>query len=685
MIFLNPAILIGLAASLIPIIIHLFNRRKLEKIEFSSLTFLKELQRTKIKKIKLKQWILLAIRTLIIVFLVAAFARPAVNSISGAGFNSAAKTSAVFLIDDSPSMRALSGKGSFFSQVINYADIILSRFQDGDEMAFILLSQPETPHKFSSVFAARKFINSLKPGSAAQKYSESVGNAFNILRNSKNINKEIYLLSDLQFIKDTLVQPADNLENTNIAMYITDFPHSEFPNNFLSGIQLENQIFEMNKEIGITVNGYGSNSKTAVSLFINGVRSAQKRFNLNGGGKFSGKLTFTAKQGGLLELKAVSDDDEFNYDNTVYSAVIIPDKIKTCIFYENIGDIEFIRLALQPQNNKSLQIKYSNINLLNSINISDYDLIIIAGAGGKYSFTKIQDFVASGKGLIIFPSANNFASYNNLAEKFKLPIVEKLIESEKNQPLNSFGSIDFEHPIFRDIFGNKKSVSPPKFYKYLRFAPSIEGRKIISLKNGAPYLEEFRKGGKILLFNTLPKLNYSDFPLKGLFAPLLYKSIYYAASQSVKKERFVTGTIIPVNIADLSNPVIEVLGPKNYNEKIDLKDSQANVFYFKNTSVPGIYKFINDKRLIDYAVVNPDPAESAQRYFSVEDIKKLLPAGNIKFRILKYGSDPGEIITQAKFGIELWKYLLILVLILALVEMLLAGNTKNEIVNLDKI
>jgi hypothetical protein len=56
MIFLNPAILFGLLAASIPIIIHLFNLRKLKKIEFSTLTFLKELQKNKIRKIKLKQW-----------------------------------------------------------------------------------------------------------------------------------------------------------------------------------------------------------------------------------------------------------------------------------------------------------------------------------------------------------------------------------------------------------------------------------------------------------------------------------------------------------------------------------------------------------------------------------------------------------------------------------------------------
>ena len=73
MTFLNPFVLIGLAAASIPILLHLFNLRKLQKIEFSTLTFLKELQKTKIRRLKLRQLLLLFLRTMIVVLVVTAF------------------------------------------------------------------------------------------------------------------------------------------------------------------------------------------------------------------------------------------------------------------------------------------------------------------------------------------------------------------------------------------------------------------------------------------------------------------------------------------------------------------------------------------------------------------------------------------------------------------------------------
>ena len=115
MTFLNPAILFGLLAASIPVVIHLFNLRQLKKIEFSSLMFLKTLQKNKIRKIKFKQWLLLLIRVLIIMALVFAFSRPTMKNASLFGLGQNAKTSAVIILDNSFSMSVLSSSGSYFN------------------------------------------------------------------------------------------------------------------------------------------------------------------------------------------------------------------------------------------------------------------------------------------------------------------------------------------------------------------------------------------------------------------------------------------------------------------------------------------------------------------------------------------------------------------------------------------
>jgi hypothetical protein len=79
MVFLNPWFLLGLFAAAIPVLIHLLHVRKLRTVEFSSLRFLKELQKSRLRTLRIRQLLLLLLRTLLIISLVLAFARPAVR------------------------------------------------------------------------------------------------------------------------------------------------------------------------------------------------------------------------------------------------------------------------------------------------------------------------------------------------------------------------------------------------------------------------------------------------------------------------------------------------------------------------------------------------------------------------------------------------------------------------------
>src|SRR5690606_41260075 len=74
--FLNPLALAALAAAAIPLIIHLFNFRRPRKVDFSSLEFVRELQKSTMQRVRIKQWLLLLLRMLAIACLVIAFARP---------------------------------------------------------------------------------------------------------------------------------------------------------------------------------------------------------------------------------------------------------------------------------------------------------------------------------------------------------------------------------------------------------------------------------------------------------------------------------------------------------------------------------------------------------------------------------------------------------------------------------
>jgi len=141
MTFLNPLVLIGLTAAAIPVLLHLFNLRKLKTVDFSTLRFLEELQKTKIRRLKLRQWILMLLRTLLILLLVGAFARPTVQRGSFGGAAADARATGVILIDDSYSMTAADERGPAIIQAKSVATTISGLFQDTDDLSVIPFSR----------------------------------------------------------------------------------------------------------------------------------------------------------------------------------------------------------------------------------------------------------------------------------------------------------------------------------------------------------------------------------------------------------------------------------------------------------------------------------------------------------------------------------------------------------------
>src|ERR1700750_1697005 len=74
--FLYPAFLFALLSLAIPVLIHLFNFRRYQKVYFSNVQFLKEIQEQQSSRRNLKERLILAARLLALFFLVLAFAKP---------------------------------------------------------------------------------------------------------------------------------------------------------------------------------------------------------------------------------------------------------------------------------------------------------------------------------------------------------------------------------------------------------------------------------------------------------------------------------------------------------------------------------------------------------------------------------------------------------------------------------
>src|SRR5271157_3899097 len=104
--FANP----GLVAASIPIVIHLLNRRKFREMPWAAMQFLLAAIRKNQRRVRIEQWLLLAVRTLLILLIVAAMAKPFLESFGNV--IAGQRTHRVLVLDGSLSMGYTTGDKS---------------------------------------------------------------------------------------------------------------------------------------------------------------------------------------------------------------------------------------------------------------------------------------------------------------------------------------------------------------------------------------------------------------------------------------------------------------------------------------------------------------------------------------------------------------------------------------------
>src|ERR1700722_1098943 len=104
-----------LVAAGVPLLIHLLSRRKQREVHWAAMTFLLAAVKRRSQRVRLEQWLLLLIRTLIVVLVVIAMAEPFINR-STMIVGPSARTHRVLVIDGSYSMDFRSGDRSRFER-----------------------------------------------------------------------------------------------------------------------------------------------------------------------------------------------------------------------------------------------------------------------------------------------------------------------------------------------------------------------------------------------------------------------------------------------------------------------------------------------------------------------------------------------------------------------------------------
>ncbi len=684
MTFLNPLALFGLFLGAIPVLIHLFSKTKKEYIEFSSLKFLKILEMRRIRRLKLKQILLLILRTLAVLFLILGFARPSVKGKLGTPLESQTKVSAVFVIDNSFSVKQPVRGRELFSILKELAVKSARQFSENDDMYLIYSASPDKvygPAAGSGTFIKR--IEREKTVSARAELTEALFKGIYLLSEKKSDACEIFIFSDFQKTGlEKITTAADSLRrNKNITLYCI-CPDFEDPANLtVTGIKPQNQLFAVNKDI--KMNAFIANfspknvNDLKVNFYVENERTADAVLQLEPGQRSIREFSHLVNKPGFISGFIEVDDDRLELDNRQYFSQYIPDKRKVLVIQENRDPFLEINLLLNKNGVSGQECTFISKDRSSSVQFSDYDVVFYNNirnfnANDGFRLKKYLDW--GGKTVIVLSSVTGIGEYNDfIAKELSLPrAVIKRNHNTDGKSFLSFGRIDEIHPVWKDIISDPvKKYSSPHFFSTVLTRADKSSRRLINFSDGSPYIIEQASGnGIVTLINSGFSPAETDIQRKGVFIPLIQHLIKYLAVPEWNfKNDFTVNEELFYQFKG-SAKEFEVIIPAGESIKILPKIfSNSYLLNHKGVTEPGIYKLFGDGRLIQQFAVNIDPLESDLKKFSEIELKDIF--NDIPVRFIQTEEEVEAALLNLRYGTELASVSFLLVLILLLAEMII--------------
>ena len=308
---------------------------------------------------------------------------------------------------------------------------------------------------------------------------------------------------------------------------------------------------------------------------------------------------------------------------------------------------------------------------------------------------KIKTYVEQGGGIMIFPDKDfSNEQYNSFLSKLNISPVESVLKTSPDAGM-SFQKIDYDHPIFSGMFKEMKknsenNLESPKIFMALKRHGGKLAHTIITMGDGSPFLTDQKFGnGRIFLYSAAPVLSWSNFPLKGIFAPLIYRSLMYVSGGQEYQPSFIVGQEAAIKLKSprLTKSKCKLILPDATEEILQTNPenpslNQTDLLSLGKLAQSGIYTLNEGTKNIALISSNVDRMESDIRKISHDEL-------TIYWE--KFGVNPGsvknlgpneklhEYILASRYGVELWKYAIALVLILALIEMLVARDRKEKV------
>ena len=701
--------LAGLAAGLVPLILHLLNRSRYRNIEWGAMMFLDGVEpRRQLNSTRLKQWGLLVLRSMILALLAVGLARPVLHA-RGLPPVSPGRTAAVLLLDRSASM-SLNDNGRVRLDLAREAvfQILSPGFHRGDDLWLATLGDgdPDRAARYATdPQEMARFVKEVTVPSGEADVAAGLRKAIELLIRAEAPNREIYIFCDRQAASWRNVNDAFLREwRQKLArlpraprVFVVPVGSDDTDNVVVEAIEPLRQplVTEQPVDIAVRLRNHGTVPRAAKQLTVEVRAGGGKRIasqlpvNLPADQATTVIVPVTFNQSGSNIITARIDAPGTLAENELHYSVEVLKDLKVLIVDGDEGEgsfqggADFLKLAIGPPPSSKRNTAIVTVvrpDAWGPSDLRDCRVLILANVPSvtDVQAEAIERFVYGGGGLLIAPGDQTRVDNYNLQMPW-LPAILQPPIAESVGGSTKVGTLELSHPIFRFLDG-RADPDPATVRRYFPATPKAAALTLGSYANGKPFFFESLVGrGRVLLMTTSADADWSILPLTHFFLPFAQSAVRYAATgppvESALKRNLILGRPI---LADFESPLdaanVVIAGPQGRADASSFAVSQFGLnsqVRYTNAQVPGIYKVSPhrdvDAQTIQFVIRTP-PEESDLTDLPRERWQWLERELNVE-RIDPQGRTLAASQEAFRSGIELWLPLLGAVIVLSIVEL----------------
>jgi hypothetical protein len=620
---LHPGLLLLGIGIAVPIILHLFQRHQGPRIVFPALRYLRRAEKESARKVRLRQLLLMLLRIVAVLLLAFAAARPFVRA---AGV-SHEPTAVVIILDNSASASAVTKDVRVLDVLKDRALQSLDDAEPEDEFWLIRAGSPDEPAYRGDAIETARRVRETEPTDAAADIGASINRARTILAAAAQKRApEIQLLSDLQ---TTNFLNATSGARTDPPIVAYHYNGSAPPNRAITSVSAGGGMApNANERSTLTAAITGSTDDSVnVRLVIDGRLAAASRAPAGG----TAVLTMPARAAGVLTGWVEMDADAMRADNRRYFATVIASP----------PTVALSRAA--PFFGEALAAMEA-AGRVRVVTPAAASVVILPGGGDS-------PVLAGGHTMVIFPpeSPLELQAVNRRLAASGIPW-SYVLQAAPGEA--RFALRDSADALLRTL----ESARMRSVYTLQASNAAAGDTVLLRLRDNASWAVRGERagGGRYILLASPLTESASSIPTSAAMLPLLDRIIRTWAATQGGTEEASAG-----NVVSLPPGADGIMRPDSVLEPVS--NGQ-----FRVPARAGIYQVMSGRTVVNAFAVNPPTVEADLARVPKEKLRSLLPSWPLT--VADDENAWGAAIYRQRLGHELWRTLLIALLLVLLVE-----------------